>query len=76
MTTTTSTGEPVRLDDHVMGGPVLATAPGVDGRPLEVHRWMSWLRVRADERVGVLVQTRREWFDYGGPSTRCPISYR
>lgn len=55
--------EPYRLDDHVMGGSIMATVANPDdpnGQPLEVHEWMTWLRVRSDEGVGVLVVTRRD----------------
>ncbi len=59
--------EPFRLDDHVMGGQRMATEPGPHGRTLEIHEWTSWLRVRSDERVAVLVQTRREGDLVGQP---------
>jgi len=52
--------ERFRLDDHVMGGALMATTPGPHGRPLEIHEWMTWLRVRSDEKLGVLVVSRRE----------------
>ncbi len=70
VTPATPTSESFRLDDRVVGGPVLATTSGPDGGSLNVYRWMSWLRVRADQRVGVLVQTRRE-----GDIVGVPIGY-
>lgn len=65
-TTTTSpppalvTLDPFRLDDHMSGGALKATEPGPHDSVLEIHEWMMWLRVRSDERMGVLVITRRE----------------
>jgi hypothetical protein len=52
--------DPFRLDDHMMGGALMATEPGPHGKTLEIHEWMTWLRVRSDEGVGVVVVTRRE----------------
>jgi len=52
--------EPFRLDEHVLGGSLMATVSGPSGQPLEVHEWMTWLRVRSDEGEGVLVVTRRD----------------
>lgn len=53
-----------RLDEQSSGGRRLGqtTLSGRDGRPqtIDVYEWMSWLRVRSDERTAVLVQTRRE----------------
>lgn len=61
---TPASGASYRLDERVTGGRRLGqtTLSGTDGRPqtIDVYEWMSWLRVRSDERTAVLVQTRRE----------------
>lgn len=83
MTSTNTTTEPAggpstnvgsasyRLDEQSSGGRRLGQTSllGTDGRPktVDIYEWTSWLRVRSDEKLAVLVQTRREGDLVGQP---------
>jgi hypothetical protein len=50
--------EPFRLDFRVAGGDPMARLPGPFDTLIEVHDYMTWLRVRSDEKLAMLVLTR------------------
>jgi hypothetical protein len=61
-------GEPFRFDERVKGGSVMARVPGLEGQPAdEIFEWMTLLRVRSDERLGVLVLSRHNGDLVGRP---------
>jgi hypothetical protein len=50
--------EPFRLDFRVRGGERMASLPGPFKTVLEIHEYGTWLRVRSDEKLAMLVLTR------------------
>jgi hypothetical protein len=50
--------EPFRLDFRVRGGERMASLPGPHGSALEIHEYSTWLRVRSDDQLSMLVLTR------------------
>ncbi|NVB38065.1 hypothetical protein G6O69_09495 [Pseudenhygromyxa sp. WMMC2535] len=49
-----------RLDFRVRGGDLMATLPGLepDDDPVEIHEYMTWLRVRGDLGLAMMVLSR------------------
>lgn len=60
--TTETATEPYRLDFRVRGGGVMATVGAV-----EIHEWMTWLRVRSDLGVAMMVLGRHNGDLQGRP---------
>lgn len=50
--------EPFRLDFRVQGGERRVSLPGPHRSVLELHDYSTWLRVRSDEQLSMLVLTR------------------
>ncbi len=50
--------EPFRLDFRVQGGERMARLPGHFQTSIDLHEYSTWLRVRSDEQLSMLVLTR------------------
>jgi hypothetical protein len=58
---------PFRLDFRVRGGGLMATVGETDGAQVEIHEWMTWLRVRSDLGLAVLILGRHNGDLQGQP---------
>ena len=59
--------QPYRLDFRVRGGGVMATVAEAGGARVEIHEWMTWLRVRSDLGLAMMVLGRHNGDLQGRP---------
>ncbi len=65
--TTDTDAQPFRLDFRVRGGGVMATVAEAGGARVEIHEWMTWLRVRSDLGLAMMVLGRHNGDLQGRP---------
>jgi hypothetical protein len=65
--TTDTSSQPYRLDFRVRGGMVMASVAEAGGARVEIHEWMTWLRVRADLGLAMMVLGRHNGDLQGRP---------